>query len=342
MDRVLHGICAAILCLCVTSGQAFAQSNAEKAYTPYFHWLDETRVRLAKTYQQLSPISFAVKSQKIFFENGEFTVSPYWADPEFTRGRKKAIANFEQVKKSVSGDHFTISPDDPNAGSKQFIVDLLDVYLNAMRVASVYIEPLMVEEDQQPKIPIAGYYEILAWMHRGEIALNMALLKGSAEVASEAIGPNVYADVIVQGANTALFSRYFAHTCIVVALSGGSEEQFDSYLQAANEAFNDSVDLFNEYSRWTEATYADNTSMRESHYWVLQHWDELLTSTEFLVDGLEEKPFNPSLLRKAKEGEAVMVDAGKWVPDDQKIWSFQNIITEMPKLIGRDAGLVPR
>ena len=73
----------------------------------------------------------------------------------------------------------------------------------------------------------------------------------------------------------------------------------------------------------------------------MQDWDELLTSTEFLLDRLEERPFNPSLLRKAKEGEAVMIDAGKWVPDDQKIWNFQNLITEMPRHLGRDAGLVP-
>lgn len=315
--------------------------QAEPLFSSYVEWLEKSRRLQGQIKFDLYRISNAVKSQKIFFEDGAFIVSPYWAYPVFTRDQKKAIADLENIRETVIGDHFSFPTDDPNGADKEFSGNLLDEYISAMEVAAEYIEPLMVAEEEQPEIAIADYFYILVWMHRGEIALNMSILHMQSELASELGGETIFSHIIALGANIALYSRFSAQACIIEAIDGDLEGRCDLYLQHATEAFNESVDLFNRYAEWIDATFSEPSEARDAHSYVIGLWDDVLTSTEFVLNHVSEKPFNPSLLRKAKEGEAVLIDAGKWVPDDDLVQELQESISELPAVLGRDAGLTP-
>jgi|GEM_PF-2748631 len=333
-----HTVPLLIFCMLLI---APSRSHAEPVPSPYFNWLNDTRMVLADTYRELVGIAHAVKSQRIFYENGKYIVAPYWAYPEFARDHKKAIAALAHIQENVIGDHFVFSADDPNADSKEFIADLLDVYLNAMKIAALYIEPLMVDEDQQPRIDNPDYYNILFWIHRGEIALNMALLVARSEATSDLVGGNTYSDTVLLGANTILFSRYFVQSCFIVAHQGGPVEEYENYRRSAIEAFNDSVDLRNDYLEWIKSTFPDDPGVRDAHFEVFDRWDDLLTSTENLMAKLSTKTVADSALGEAEQAEPLMAQPPEWRPDDQEIWDLQLAISGLPELLGRDAGIVP-
>lgn len=335
------GLFAALLIICVTAVPA-PRGHADPVPSPYLKWLDETRLILGETYFKLSGISSAVKSQIIVFENDAFVVSPYWAYPEFQKAHKEAIANLEHVEESVIGDHFLFAQDDPQASSKTFITFLAEDYIAAMQVAASYIEPLMIDEDQQPRISLEDYHDIRTWMHRGEIALNMALMKARSETTSELIEANIYSDFILQGASIALFSKYLVQSCYITAHHGGPEDEYVQYFKNAIEAYDESVNIRNQYADWIEKTYADRSDIRDAHVDILNRWDELLESTEYAMDKIAKTFTTRMSDRRAGEDVSIMVEGAFRLPDDQKIWDLQLAIAALPETLGRDAGLMPR